>query len=175
MSWVTPPVKAVGDVLYAADVNIISNDLALLSLPPLAAAFKQNTQTLATGTGANLVLDLVVVDQDPTGTSIYNNTTGLFTIRTAGLYSAEGQVQYQANGTSTNTCQAAIRKNNTANVVQSVADTQNIPESVPVMMPTQRFVVNDTLNLRAFQDSGSNRIIDNQTEGTFMVLRYEGA
>jgi hypothetical protein len=173
VSWVTPPVKAVGDVLYAADVNTLSGDLTLLATPPMASAYKTATQSIANVTGTNLVLDTVLMDQDPTGSAIYNSGTGVFTIRTAGAYSAEGQVQWQANGSSTGTAQAAIRKNGTANVVQSVADGQNIVESSPVVMEAQRFVVGDTLQLRCFQDSGAARTVDNQTQGTFMVLRFE--
>jgi hypothetical protein len=173
MTWVSPPTKAVGDVLYAADINTISDDLTLLAHPPLCAVYKSTTQSIANATGTNLIPNVIQVDQDPTGTAIYSSGTGRMTIRTAGLYSAEGQVQYQNNASTTGTVQAGIQKNG-ADIVVSIADGQAITESVPVVMETQRFVVGDWLALRAFQDTGAARTQDNQAQGTFLVLRFEG-
>jgi hypothetical protein len=173
MTWVTPPTKAVGDVLYAADINTISDDLTMLAHPPLCAVYKSTTQSIANSTGTNLIPNVILVDQDPTGTAIYSAATGRMTIRTAGLYSAEGQVQYQSNGSGSGTAQSGIQKNG-ADIVVSAAAGQPVTQGVSVLLETQRLVVGDFLQVRAFQDSGSARTQDNQAQGTFFALRFEG-
>ena len=174
MTWTTPPTKAVGDVLFAADVNALAQDVTFLNAPPVSSWYANAATTVPPASMTPIKFNTLIVDQDPTGTAIYNPSTGIFTIRTPGVYDLDGQITFLASNTS------GIRQGtwllNGTQISQSIKPGSATAKlSVPCVSPQRRLAVGDQLYIGAFQTSGGSTSIDNQTQGTYGELRYVSA
>lgn len=176
MGWSAPTVKAVGDVVYAADINGISADLTFLAAPPLSSAYSSSA-SLTTTSGTTLIVkfNVPIIDQDPTGNQIYVPSTGTWTVQTDGIYEGDGQVTFLASSSASGVRQGAWYVNGVQECQSIRPGSTTAKVSVPAVLPKMRLSAGDYLYIGAYQTSGSNLNLDNQTQGTFGELRYVSA
>jgi hypothetical protein len=165
VTWVAPPVKAVGDTLYASDVNTLSGDVSFLSKPPLASAFLTTNPSIANNTSTVVKCDTRLV-----GTNvIYSPSTGLYTIKTAGVYQPHGQLLWASNASGQR--QTQWLKNGT---VYAVSITNGVSGLLTheAKSPPVRLAANDTIQLNALQTSGGGLALNGTNQDTFSCIRW---
>lgn len=156
MAWTTPKTWAVNDVLTAADMNTyVRDNMNVVGVPPLArATMTAGPPTIANNAWTTLVLPTRDLDQDPTGSLIYDTASGIFTCRTAGVYQAVAEVRWAANATGGR----GLGWSYNAASPPTWSDTQAgnaTGTSQGCTSPLVRLAVNDTLRVLAFQSSGA--------------------
>lgn len=156
MAWTAPKTWAVNDVLTAADMNTyVRDNMAIVGVPPLSRVTQTaGPQSPANNTWTTIIFPTRDLDQDPTSALIYDTATGIFTIRTAGVYACVAEIRWAANATGARGCAWNLNAAATPQW-QDIQAGNTLGTSQCCTAPLVRCNVGDTLRVQALQTSGA--------------------
>src|ERR1044071_6333507 len=93
MAWVTPPNPAPDDVVEAAHITDISQDLDFHHAPPICVVVTALSQTVSDSTSTAILVSAEVRDSDGMHSTVTN--VSRVTIKTAGFYEVDAHLNWQ--------------------------------------------------------------------------------
>lgn len=100
MPWVAPEDFSVGQVLTAASMDDISNNLIYLKdRSPAARWHRTSNQSIANDTVTTVIFPTAQHEHNPDGDWTMDTATGILTINTTGRYQLQAGVAWQADTT----------------------------------------------------------------------------
>lgn len=177
VSWTAPPTFADTNVLSAAQLNCLSDDLNFLKGADRALAYSNASQSISTSSWTHVLL--AAEEYDTNG--LHDNSTNNWrlTIATNGLYVITGQIELASVGSGRGILQ--VRKNdNTTNATAGtrlVASTSvdGTGQAVDINVSTARYLAaGDYISLHVWQSTGASVNLNPGADSTWFSAVWSG-
>lgn len=173
--YVAPAILAAGYTVQASDWNTsVYNDVTYLYDPPMAKYHATADQGIASATWSARTFQAADWDTDGIGPGL--NTSGIFTIQTAGIYHCLGTWRFSPASGGTLRSGRLNVNSGTLIAYQDVPFTSGTQTANGVVSARQLFNVGDTLILELYQDSGASLANTGSVTplGYSLSVRWEG-
>lgn len=177
MAYVTPRTWVTGELVTAAEMNQdVRDNISALANPEACRAYHNTTQSVTDNTDTTVAFNTESYDTASIHSTVTNNSR--FTLPKAGLWEFDWNVQFAAD-TDFLILYHYLRKNGTTKIWDQRSHETNILNDTRELagFTTKKLALNDYVELRVYQDNGSNNAVNLSTMSTDlygMTVTYRG-